>query len=158
MTDQNRHNNYICTFMHVTSIALTFNLSVFSADAIKNFYPYVQIKIFRSRGWSPLVDGIAVQFTCVATVDRRFNLAIFVVDMYWTGIGLQKSLWVQQFETKKQKNNCKRNLLFRPWLELHAGKYTCHLVMRVADKHIYIVNKTIEVKGKSLLSKLYVYV
>ena len=123
----------------------------FTADATKKLHSHVEIKITQTRfeGW-PLVDGIKMRLTCSAV----FNRNNFVVDMWWTGVGLQKSLWVQQTKIMKQNYRYQKDLLFRPWLELHAGKYTCHLVMRAADKHTHEVNKTIEVKGKFLSMQL----
>ena len=90
-----------------------------------------------------MLDGIKMRLTCSAVFIRND----FVVDMWWTGVGLQKSLWVQQAKIIKQKYSYQRDLFFSPWLELNAGMYTCHLAMRGTDKHTQVVNKTIEVKG-----------
>ena len=139
---------YICDYVTCCFIVNIFNylFFVFIADATKKLHSHVEITITQTRleGWPPLVDGIKVRLTCTAV----FNKDNSVVDMWWTGVGVQKSVWVQQTKIMKQKYRYQKELHFRPWLELHAGKYTCHLAMRAADKHIHEVNKTIEVKGK----------
>jgi len=60
--------------------------------------------------------------TCTASVINGTN-----VDMRWSGKGLKQSLWVKQLQVTTQRNHIARELCFRPWLDLHAGKYTCYV-------------------------------
>ena len=89
----------------------------------------------------PLIDAIAMQLTCTASVG--WNLDDFV-DMKWTGPGLQRSLWIEQADLVKHKNCFERTLQFRPWLDTHAGEYTCHLIMKNNNNSVY---QSIKVKG-----------
>ena len=88
---------------------------------------------------------------CIAAFDKQFNLAYSIVDMHWTG---KKSLWIYHPAIIKQEDRYQRELHFRPWLELNAGEYTCHVVIRTADNHIHVINKTIEVKSKHIIFSL----
>jgi len=69
------------------------------------------------------------------------------VDMRWSGIGLKQSLWVNQLQVTTQGNHTMRKLCFRPWLDLHAGKYTCHVDVKVTNSSELTENKTITVNG-----------
>ena len=72
--------------------------------------------------------------------------------MYWTG---KNNLWTQQKGVIKWKDRCERELHFKPWLDLNAGEYTCHEVIKAADNCIYVINKTVEVKSKYSISYSY---
>ena len=92
-----------------------------------------------------MVDGIGLFLKCLAEFDSQLNLTYSFVDMYWTG---KKTLWTQQKDVIIQKVRYQRELRFKPWLDLNAGEYTCHVVIRAADNCIHTISKTIEVKSK----------
>lgn len=68
-----------------------------------------------------------MRLTCKATVMKN-NLNQYT--MKWSGKNLEQSVWITQSEVIKQGNNIKRYLTFKPWLDSHKGKYTCHLIMK----------------------------
>jgi len=68
------------------------------------------------------------------------------IDMSWSGKGL-KSLWISQLQVLKQGKWTMRKLYFRPWLDSHAGNYTCHANVKDTDNSELIVNKTFTVNG-----------
>ena len=116
----------------------------FTIGSINNIHSHVEIEVTQSFG-TKLVDGMELSLMCIVTFDMQINLTYSIVDIYWTG---KKSLWTYHTAIMKQKNRYQRELHFRPWLELNAGEYTCHVVIKAADNHIYVINKTIEVKSK----------
>ena len=111
-------------------------------------HPHVELEVSQSVVWPPIVDAIKLQLTCEATVKNGHE-AITFDAINWTGGGVRKSLWVQLINVKKKtKNRIERAVLFRPWLESHAGMYTCHLVIKDNYNSIFMMHKSIEVKGK----------
>ena len=101
-------------------------------------HPDVKMKITQLITWPPLVDGINMKLTCIA--KRKYDF----ITIKWTG---KKSIWVKQSEITKQGDSIKVDLLFIPWLESHAGVYTCHLVMKDKNNSTFMLNKDVEVKG-----------
>ena len=100
------------------------------------------MKITQSIPWPPLVDAINMKLTCIA--ERKYDFIKFVA-IKWTG---KKSIWVKQSEITKQGDSIKIDLLFIPWLESHAGVYTCQLVMKDKNNSTFMLkNKVVEVKG-----------
>ena len=91
-----------------------------------------------------LIDGFRMHLTCLASINDS-NLISFV-DMKWSGLGM-KSLWVNQSDIKKHDNTIKRELFFEPWLDLHAGEYTCHVLVELNDNN-FTWNKTFLVDSK----------
>lgn len=87
-------------------------------------------------------------------MDSNYSLASFI-DMQWTGLSLQNSLWVKQSEVLKQRYGFERTLIFEPWLDSHAGKYTCQLIMKDKDNYTFAIDKSMEVKGKILINQVY---
>jgi len=105
---------------------------------------YPQLNITQSME-SSLTDGYKMCLTCVASISSN-KLTNYVADMKWSGVGLQQqSLWVHQYHTKIQDDRIERKLLFNPWLDSHAGEYTCHLVIK--NNSILTVKKSIMVRG-----------
>ena len=102
--------------------------------------------ITQSIIWPPLIDGIILKLTCIA--ERKYEFIEFVT-IKWTGEGLEKSIWVKQSGIKKQKDSFKIDLLFMPWLDSHAGEYTCHVEMKDINSSTITLTekKVIEVKG-----------
>ena len=96
-----------------------------------------------------MVDGIGLFVRCIVEFDSQLNLTYSFVDIYWTG---KKTLWMQQKDVIKQKDTYERELRFKPWLDLNAGEYTCHVVIRATDNQIHVINKSIEVKSKYITS------
>ena len=125
---------------------VTVNLS-FTIVASNKIHSHVEIEITQSFE-TKLVDGMELSLMCIAEFDKQFNLTYSIVDMHWTG---KKSLWIYHPAIIKQEDRYQRELHFRPWLELNAGEYTCHVVIKSADNHIYVINKTIEVKSKYII-------
>ena len=76
--------------------------------------------------------------------------------MRWSGVGLQQSLWVKQSNISRQEDYIKRTLYFEPWLDLHAGEYTCSLVIRNVDNCYFMMNKTIEIKGTCMYAHMHI--
>ena len=120
----------------------------FIVGVINKTQSHVEIEITQSFG-TKLVDGMELSLMCIAVFDKQFNLTYSIVDMHWTG---KKSLWIYHPATIKQEDRYQRELHFRPWLDLNAGEYTCHVVIKSADNHIHVINKTIEVKSKFMIS------
>ena len=108
-----------------------------SKDAPKDLH--VELEITQTMGFA-LLDGYRMHLTC--STSKSNNTAIAYVDMRWSGMGL-RSLWVKQSEVKKQNDYIERKLFFEPWLDQHAGEYTCHLTVKVNNSHTVTVNKTI---------------
>ena len=105
-------------------------------------HPDVEMNITQSIPWPPLVDAINMKLTCIA--ERKYDFIEFVA-IKWTG---KKSIWVTQSEITKQGDSIKVDLLFSPWLESHAGVYTCQLVMEDKNSSRFMLNnKVVEVKG-----------
>ena len=111
-------------------------------------HPHVELEVSQTVVWPPIVDAIKLQLTCEAIVKNKHEAITFdAID--WTGGGVRKSLWVQLIGVKKKaKDHIERAVLFKPWLESHAGMYTCHLVIKDEHNSIFMLHKTIEVKGK----------
>lgn len=95
----------------------------------------------------PLVDAITMKLTCMIIFDSGHHLSSYI-DMRWTGIGLKKSLWVKQSDIRKGTDYFELSLNFNPWLNSHAGEYTCHFAIKDKGISIFTLNKTFEVKGK----------
>ena len=125
---------------------VTVNLS-FTIVASNKIDSHVEIEITQTFG-TKLVDGMELSLLCIAAFDKQFNLTYSIVDMHWTG---KKSLWIYHPAIIKQEDRYQRELHFRPWLDLNAGEYTCHVVIRAADNHIHVINKTVEVKSKCII-------
>ena len=93
-------------------------------------------------------DGFRMYLRCVAAVNSDHH-----VDMRWSGDGLQQqSHWVRQTHVTRQGGYVERKLSFNPWLDSHAGEYTCNL--NVNDK--FTVKKTIVVSS-TLPYNLYIH-
>ena len=122
-----------------------------ATDATKKpevIHPQIKMTITQALGdGHPLVDGVPLKFTCKAFSDNEYGLDKFI-DMRWTGVGFKKSLWVKQFDIKREQDHIERVLQFRPCLEYHAGDYTCHLTVRDKDGSTFMVNETKELKRK----------
>ena len=86
-------------------------------------------------------DGYRMYLACAASVN--INLTDKVV-MTWSGMGLQQSLWVSRSHVTKQEGYIERKLFFKPWLDMHAGEYTCNLKI----KGKFTVKKAIMITGK----------
>ena len=111
-------------------------------------HPYVALKVSQRVVWPPVVDGIKLQLTCKAIVKNGHEAITFdAID--WTGGSVRKSLWVKLGRSTKTENSIERAVLFKPWLESHAGMYTCHLVIKDNYNSIFMMHKTIEVKGNN---------
>jgi len=74
-----------------------------------------------------ITDALRMSLKCTATVGKN-NLARY--DMKWSGVHSEHSLWIQQSHITKKGDNIERSLTFKPWLDLLAGEYTCHLVVK----------------------------
>ena len=106
---------------------------------------HVELKITQTMGLA-LIDGYRMHLTCLASKSN--NITIAYVDMKWSGTGLLQSLWVKQSDVKKQNDQIERKLFFEPWLDLHAGEYTCHLTIKDDNNDTFTVKKTYIVSGK----------
>ena len=123
-----------------SSVNLSVNLPV---DVLPDLH--VELKITQTMGLA-LVDGYRMHLTCMAS--KSSDNAITYVDMKWSGVGLLQSLWVQNSDVKKQNNDyIERKLFFEPWLDQHAGDYTCHVIVK-DNNRTFTVNKTYTVSGK----------
>ena len=71
-----------------------------------------------------LIDGYRMNLVCTVSTNIETNVAI-----HWRGVGL-KSMWVHQPSVSRQANKYSRQLSFRPWLDEHAGEYTCMVMMK----------------------------
>ena len=108
---------------------------------------HVEIKITQTMGLA-LIDGYRMHLTCLAS--KSSNNTITYVDMKWSGVGLLQSLWVQNSDVKKNNDHIEQKLYFEPWLDQHAGDYTCHVTLK-DNNHTFTVNKTYTVSGKYTL-------
>ena len=110
----------------------------------------VELEITQTMGFA-LIDGYRMHLTC--STSKSNNSAIAYVDMRWSGIGL-RSLWVKQSDVNKQNDSIERKLFFEPWLDQHAGEYTCHLTVKVNNSHTATANNshTVTVNKTYLLS------
>ena len=70
-----------------------------------------------------LIDGYKMNLVCTVSTNIETNVAI-----HWRGVG-PKSMWVHQSSVSQKANKYSRQLLFRPWLDVHAGEYTCMVMM-----------------------------
>ena len=93
-----------------------------------------------------IIDALVMSLKCTATVGKN-NLAKY--DMTWSGMDLEHSLWIKQSHVTKQGDNIERTLLFMPWLNSHAGEYTCHLVIRNYPDIIMMHNKSYVIQGNT---------
>ena len=91
-------------------------------------------------------DGYRMYLTCVASVNSSHR-----VDMRWSGKAFPQSLWIQQAHVMRQGDYIERKLIFKPWLDFHAGEYTCNLIVK-DNKFKFTVKKTTVVNGKPLYS------
>ena len=114
-------------------------------------HPNVEMSITRSMLWPPMVDGIKMKLACVASIKTKFDDINFAT-ITWTGLRMQKSLWIRQPKVTiaKDKSRVRRYLEFIPWLESDDGEYFCHLIIEDRNKGIFIMNKAVEVKGASI--------
>ena len=110
---------------------------------------HVELEITQTMGLA-LIDGYRMHLIC--SNSKSSNDAIAYVDMSWSSMGL-RSLWVKQSDAERQDDYIERKLFFEPWLDQHAGEYTCHLTVKVNNSHTVTVNKTYILSGKC-----YVYV
>ena len=113
-------------------------------DTTDSLHPYVQMNITQVME-IPLIDGYTMCVTCMASVTK--DNSSYHVNMGWSGIGLQQSLWVNQREAVKYRNCIVRKLCFSPWLNSQAGEYTCYLTMEGDDNFRFAVNKSVTVYG-----------
>jgi len=81
----------------------------------------VEVYITQSMDVS-LIDGLRMNLVCTVLSDVEASI-------HWSGVGL-KSMWVHQSSVSRQANKCRRRLSFKPWLDVHAGEYTCHVTMK----------------------------
>ena len=109
-----------------------------------SFYPHVQMNITRKME-IPLIDGYTMCIMCMASVTK--GNSSYHVDMSWSGIGMQQSLWVNQLEAVTYRKCIVRKLCFSPWLNSQAGEYTCYLTVEGNNNFKIAVNKTIAVYG-----------
>ena len=117
-------------------------------EVIQKVRPQVKAMITQALGnRHPLVDGVPQTLTCQVFSDENYGLNKFI-DIRWSGVSFQKSLWVKQYPIKKENDHIERKLEFRPCLEYHAGDYTCHLTVRDKDGSTFMVNKTKQLKRK----------
>ena len=108
---------------------------------------HLKLKITQSMGIS-MIDGYRMHLTCAVSLSND-DLTPYI-DMTWSGLGLLQSLWVQQSNVKKYNAYIERKLLFEPWLDLHAGEYTCNLAVKDIDNmnNTFVVNRPFVVSGK----------
>ena len=118
---------------------------------VGKLYPHVELDVSQKVVWPPMVDAIKLQMTCKAIV-KNGRKAITFVAIDWTGGDVHKSAWINLMQVKEAENHIERAVLFKPWLESHAGIYTCHLVIKDEHNSIFMIHKTIEVKGKHCMS------
>ena len=95
-------------------------------------------------------DGYRMYLKCVVSVNSNHR-----VDMRWSGRGLQQSLWARQAHVTRQGGCIERKLFFKPWLDFHAGEYTCNLNISDNNSKFVTVKKTIIVSGKVLCNCMY---
>ena len=113
-------------------------------DVVDKSYRHVQMNITQSMEIT-LVDSFSMCLTCMASVTN--NNRTYDVIMRWSGVGLRKSLWVNQLPVVTYKNCIVRKLCFVPWLSSHAGGYTCHVDVKDDHKFEFTVNQTFTVNG-----------
>jgi len=88
-----------------------------------------------------LVGGYKMCLICMASVIRGNY-----VNMRWSGKGM-KSLWVKQLQAMIHGNGTVKKLCFKPWLDVHAGKYTCRVYVKNSDNYEFIVKKLFTING-----------
>ena len=86
-----------------------------------------------------LIGGYRMKLVCAVFTNIETDPAN--VAIRWSGMGL-KSMWVHQSSVSHQADKYQRQLSFRPWLDIHAGQYTCHVMMKDSQ---CTVEKTITV-------------
>jgi len=129
------------TYMHTKYIAMCISCCFINTDVTINLKPHVQINITQSMDL-PMIESFRMYLTCMASVNK----GNYHVDIKWSGKGL-KSLWITQLQVMKQGKLTMRKLYFHPWLDSHAGNYTCHVNVKDTDNSELIVNKTFTVNG-----------
>ena len=110
---------------------------------IKKLPPQIPVNIVESMIFPPMVDALNMRLTCTALVNKN-NYSL--VGITWTGVGI-KSIWVTLSRIIEEKDCIKRDLLFRPWLHVHIGKYTCHLIIKDQDNSTFMLHRTVTVNG-----------
>ena len=103
--------------------------------------------VAQSVVWPPFLDAIKLELTCEASVKNEDE----IVAIEWTGVSVHKSVWVEESFIINDLDYVERTIIFQPWLESHAGIYTCYLVIKDKHNSIFMMHKTIEVKGKHLV-------
>ena len=93
----------------------------------------------------PLVDGTPIKLTCIAFRDENYSVYNFA-DVGWTGG--KYSLWMTHSKIRRNYKYIQRTVIFRPYLEYHAGEYTCHLTVKDENNSTFMINKTVELKSK----------
>ena len=131
----------VCTCRYVCTTYVWIYCQFIDTDVTSSLQQHVQLNIIQSMERS-LVDGYRMCLTCMAS-----GITGNYVDMRWSGKGLKQSLWVNQLQVTTQGNYIVRKLCFGPWLDLHAGKYTCHVDAKDTNGSELIENKTIIVNG-----------
>ena len=94
-----------------------------------------------------LTDALKMTLTCKAIVGK--NNSIWY-DMRWSGMNTKLSVWMEQSHVAKKGDNVERRLIFRPWLDLLAGEYTCHLIEK-NHNNAKIYNKSFVISGMLLV-------
>ena len=141
---------YICNLL-ISLFDIFIYLAKSNTDVIKRALPKVEIMINGPSGKKPpLLNAVRYGLTC-KSCDSKFSF----IDVNWSGVMFQKSVWVTQLEVKRDRICIERDLDFHPYLEHHMGAYTCHFTVRDNDGSTFVVNKTMNIKGKYNLSANY---
>ena len=136
---------FSCDFNHVSS--LSDSLFIIAVMYVGSVLPDVEIQTTQQVTWPPYLDALNMKLTCKAKVKSGHGPVSFV-NIKWTGVGLQKSIWVKQSNMVLSNNNAEIHISFVPWLVSQAGMYTCHVVAKGEQSRIFMVEKTVEVKSK----------
>jgi len=104
---------------------------------------HVQINITQSMDLS-MIEGFRMYLICMASVIE--GNSTYHIDIRWSGEGL-RSVWVEQLQVMAEGNWTVRKLHFQPWLDTHAGTYTCHVDVKDTDNSKLTVEKTITLNG-----------
>ena len=92
----------------------------------------------------PGIDCFRMHLTCTVLINHTNDSTNVKVDLHWSGVGL-KSMWIQQSSVSQQGNKYERKLMFDPWLDVHAGLYTCHVMMK--DSNCTTIDKNITLQS-----------
>ena len=129
-----------------TDNVLKMNLTRGTVGYTDNKRTWPVMEIVQSIDFS-LTDALKTTLTCKAIVGKNNSMWY---DMRWSGMNTKLSLWMEQSHVAKKGDNVERRLIFRPWLDLLSGEYTCHLIEK-NHNNAKMYNKSFVISGMLLV-------